>query len=829
MGFEKTYDYTDAPTIREFNQSDKFFRLLIGPFGSGKSSGCVAEIIDRGIRQAPNAQGLRQTKWAAVRNTFPQLTDTTMATFFYWLPPEFFGNFNKTEHRYVINKIMLEDKTRVEIEVLFRALDKEEHVRNLLSLELTGAWFNEVREMPKVIVDAMEGRCSNRYPKDVAPTWNGIIADTNPPDQSSWIFKRFEEELPLSEELRSRYEIFKQPSGRSEKAENLIHLGHGNRDNGRKYYTEMAIGKDPEYIKVYIDGEYGYVRDGKPVYSNYMDSIHCVEKDIEPVYGYPIIASFDFGLCYDDKTEVLTETGWKLFKDISVACDKVATLNRETRELEYVLPNFKIEEDHDGEMLEWANQSINFCVTPEHIVPYTKRESENLPRFATAEQLSKELTTHNYVDLTAKWNGNSCVVLPSAFTCDNETFAEFMGIYLSEGSVNSVSNSNKIYIAQRKKNKTIEDILKRTRFNWKEDEYSIGFVGWSVSNKQLRNYLIQFGHAGEKHIPQEIRNMSLDNIRKFIYAYTVGDGHIRIRKNGAEEHTIFTTSERMAGDLQELCLKSGWHSSACWRKPQTSVIIEDGKPRTIINNGGWVITVKKRAKRAELLKEAFRRIHYKGKRYCLNVPYHTLYIRRNGRPSWNGNTPACVLSQYLHGGKFNVLKEFWEDNSGLRGFVKEVIKPYLAAHYKGYEIITTGDPAGMKRNDSDERNCFMELKSLGFPATPASTNSLLARINAVDSFLTKMVEGKPAFQLSPSCTMLRRGFIGEYKLHQIRGLGERFSELPLKNDFSHLHDALQYGALLADRGGVSGAKGISGTRYDSPVVEKKTKSMLAWT
>ncbi len=488
MGFEKTYDYDDAPTIREFNKSNKFFRLLIGPFGSGKSSGCVAEIIDRGIQQEPNKEGVRQTKWAAVRNTFPQLTDTTMATFFYWLPPEHFGNFNKTEHRYIINKIPLNDGTKVEIEVLFRALDKEEHVRNLLSLELTGAWFNEIREMPKIIVDAMEGRCSNRFPKDVPITWNGIIADTNPPDQSSWLFKRFEEELSRSEELQTRYEIFKQPSGRSEQAENIIHLGHGNRENGKKYYTEMAIGKDPEYIKVYIDGEYGYVRDGKPVYSNYMDSIHCAEKDIEAVKGYPIIAGYDFGL-----------------------------------------------------------------------------------------------------------------------------------------------------------------------------------------------------------------------------------------------------------------------------------------------------------------------------------------------------TPACVLCQYLPNGKFNVLKEFYEDNTGLRTFLKEIIKPYLASKYRGYEIVTTGDPAGMKRNDSDERNCYMELKAQGFPATPASTNSLLARINAVDSLLTKMIEGKPAFQLSPCCEMLRRGFIGEYKLNKFRGLYERFSELPLKNEFSHLADALQYAALIADRGGVSGAIGATGSRYDTPVVKTSVKSMLAWT
>ena len=48
----------------------------------------------------------------------------------------------------------LGDKTTVELEVIFLALDKQEDVKKLLSLELTGVWINEAREIPKSIVDA---------------------------------------------------------------------------------------------------------------------------------------------------------------------------------------------------------------------------------------------------------------------------------------------------------------------------------------------------------------------------------------------------------------------------------------------------------------------------------------------------------------------------------------------------------------------------------------------------------------------------------------------------------------------------------------------------
>ena len=51
----------------------------------------------------------------------------------------------------------------VELEVIFLALDRPEDVKKLLSLELTGIWINEAREIPKSIIDACTMRVG-RYP-----------------------------------------------------------------------------------------------------------------------------------------------------------------------------------------------------------------------------------------------------------------------------------------------------------------------------------------------------------------------------------------------------------------------------------------------------------------------------------------------------------------------------------------------------------------------------------------------------------------------------------------------------------------------------------------
>ena len=54
-----------------------------------------------------------------------------------------------------IVKMPLEDGTTVEYEVLFRALDKPQDIKKLLSLELTGGFLNECREIPKQVLDML--------------------------------------------------------------------------------------------------------------------------------------------------------------------------------------------------------------------------------------------------------------------------------------------------------------------------------------------------------------------------------------------------------------------------------------------------------------------------------------------------------------------------------------------------------------------------------------------------------------------------------------------------------------------------------------------------
>jgi len=293
-------EYNPSPTLVHFHASNALVRGIRGPIGSGKSVGCCWEIWSRAQEQRPHA-GLRRSRWVATRNTYGELTTTTLRTWLDWFPEERFG---KVVYGAPIEHVLrweAEDGTQVELEMWFLALDRPEHVKKLLSLEITGAWMNEAREQPKAILDGLTGRVG-RFPKaqDGGASWSGVILDTNPPDDDHWWYGLAETDRP------DGFKFFSQPPGDSEEAENLdwllqtpetlvLPVGHPKRRAaGRQYYERLKAGKTDEWVKVYVKGQYGSVHDGKPVYPEWNDSLHA--KEIQPLHGVQLRIGLDFGL-----------------------------------------------------------------------------------------------------------------------------------------------------------------------------------------------------------------------------------------------------------------------------------------------------------------------------------------------------------------------------------------------------------------------------------------------------------------------------------------------------------------------------------------------------
>lgn len=279
-------DYTPPPTGKKFMESDAKMRVLMGPVGSGKSVTCSFEIVRRASMQQPNAQGVRKTRAAVVRETARQLQDTTIKTFLDWFPPGVCGQYMRTTKTYFFKV------GNVECEIMFRALDDADDVANLNSLELTFAWFNECRDIHPDIIDAMSKRVG-RFPskKDGGPTWHGMWGDTNPPTMDTWWYYQMEHLDPkdgVSPNLNG-WDVFKQPSGRSPYAENIENLPPD-------YYDITGRGED--YIRVFIDGEYGLSSAGMPVYKYFRPDYHMAFERLRHTANgvRPVVVGMDLGL-----------------------------------------------------------------------------------------------------------------------------------------------------------------------------------------------------------------------------------------------------------------------------------------------------------------------------------------------------------------------------------------------------------------------------------------------------------------------------------------------------------------------------------------------------
>jgi hypothetical protein len=293
-------------------RSDAPFRVIRGPVGSGKSAACCMEIFRLACAYPPSDDGIRRSRWLVTRNTGPQLKSTTMATWLQWFPdgsplgrmvwsPPYTYEFRFGD---------------VEADVLFIPLDRPDQLRSLRSLDLTGAWANEIKEQSKEIIDVIDERLRRyRPPGSPIPPRKWFIADSNAWDGDCWLAWLFGE-APVPEwmppEERDTFPVnppgwalFRQPGGLIEdfgpdgrtvvgyrvnpEAENASNLG-------ATYYLDLAQGKSKAYIDQYIMNRLASTADGLAVYPEWDDGFHRAREPIPVVPNVKLVLGFDFGL-----------------------------------------------------------------------------------------------------------------------------------------------------------------------------------------------------------------------------------------------------------------------------------------------------------------------------------------------------------------------------------------------------------------------------------------------------------------------------------------------------------------------------------------------------
>jgi hypothetical protein len=287
--------YDATPTISKFMDSDAFCRFLMGPVGSGKTTGVIFEALKRSTEQARGPDGIRRTRWTIVRQTLEQMKQTILLDIMNWLRP--IATYK------VSDKLVILDTTQqggdLYSEWFMIPLEDPEDQKRLLSSQLTGCIMNEFPEVDVDLVAAIQGRVG-RYPQ--APTWHGVIGDGNFPTEGSDWHRLMEDEKP------SDWAVFKQPGGMDVAAENLnwliqtpqtlaLPLDHPQRlAQGRTYYQRLAQTSNPDWITRYVHAQYGPDPSGTAVWrGSFKRSFHVSTSPLTPIPGKPIIIGQDFG------------------------------------------------------------------------------------------------------------------------------------------------------------------------------------------------------------------------------------------------------------------------------------------------------------------------------------------------------------------------------------------------------------------------------------------------------------------------------------------------------------------------------------------------------
>jgi replicative DNA helicase Mcm len=378
-------------------------------------------------------------------------------------------------------------------------------------------------------------------------------------------------------------------------------------------------------------------------------------------------------VCYDEQTEILTELGWRRFRDLLPGV-LVATLNVAFQSLEYQEPTKFFTSSYHGEMVSIRSRQVDLLVTPNHTM-YVNLNKRGNDWYGFKPLRVDELPLNKRMRFkkNAAWSGKrigvfelpSCIKIHANKNGRSEHLAlpvkipmdlwlEFLGYYLSEGYTARHPLTGvpyRVFIAQTKKKgvETIGRCLSNLGF-----KYTYIGHGFYINSKQLASYLFLLGKAQQKHVPRELKQLAPEQLRILLDALILGDGHVA--QNGAT--TYVTSSRQLADDVTELALKVGWSANVYIRSPEeylaarlVMATVGGGSERRAVGprelkptTDSYTVSLIRQGQCEPNINSNGQRhvekTYYSGKIYCVEVPNHIIYVRRNGKPVWCGNSVA---------------------------------------------------------------------------------------------------------------------------------------------------------------------------------------------
>lgn len=280
-----------GPVAAAFLNSAAEICGIMGPQGGGKTSAAIMKQLKYSVLMPPCRDGWRRCRSIAIRETYRQLWQTTIPDWQEWIRPdagEWVGGKDQPARHTLMFDIPAVGKLMFQID--FVALGEGTIEATMRGFKPTIAWLNEADTLPEGALEYVFGRLA-RYPQieELIPGAELIpllVCDFNAPEPGNHVERFF-----IDAETRPKnVAFFRQPGGRSPKAENLAHLPAG------YYARQLETWKNRrDLIRRLIDNEIGYSRDGKPVYEEVNQDFHFAESELLPDPRRPIVIGADAG------------------------------------------------------------------------------------------------------------------------------------------------------------------------------------------------------------------------------------------------------------------------------------------------------------------------------------------------------------------------------------------------------------------------------------------------------------------------------------------------------------------------------------------------------
>jgi hypothetical protein len=285
--------FEPPPTGAQFMMSGAFYRFILGPLGSGKTTTVLFEMLRRACEQHPGLDGKRRTRFALLRQTLNQLKQTVLKDIIQWFGPLCDWRVSESTIYFRFGDVVSE--------WILLPLETPEDQKRILSMNITGAFVSEAIEIDFDLMVAIAGRCG-RFPSpaDGGADWHGMVLDSNMPTEGTPWHACVATPPP-------EWEVFIQPGGLSPDAENLNYLLQTPETmklpvddpvrvaKGRTYYTRLSLSTNPAWVKRYVMAEFGPDPSGAAVYAGmFFVSFHC-RDELTVIPGAPLLVGMDLG------------------------------------------------------------------------------------------------------------------------------------------------------------------------------------------------------------------------------------------------------------------------------------------------------------------------------------------------------------------------------------------------------------------------------------------------------------------------------------------------------------------------------------------------------